>query len=96
MTKKAKYIVIAFALVIFASCKKSGGNSPVTPDPNFTVISAKIDGRQVSSSHFASTTPIVTPPIRTFNSADLPDSRFKARSLMRAMILQLSYNLTEI
>src|SRR5215471_13929101 len=59
MSKKAIYIVIVFALIIFAGCKKSGGNAPVTPDPNFTVIAAKIDGKQVGSSNFASTTPIV-------------------------------------
>jgi len=59
MSQKAIYIAIVFGLTISAGCKKSGGSSPVTPDPNFTVISTRIDGKQVSNSNFASATPIV-------------------------------------
>ena len=45
--------------MVFTSCKKDSETTPVTADPNFTIISVKINGKAVVSSNFVNTTPVI-------------------------------------
>jgi hypothetical protein len=56
MSKRRVNIAIGLVLMVFTTCKKSSDNIPVTADPNFTLISAQINGKAVGSSNFANTT----------------------------------------
>src|SRR5438045_9702279 len=59
MVIRRAHIIIVLAVTVFASCKKSSVKPPVTPDPNVTVVSVKIDGKPVGSSNFSTITPMI-------------------------------------
>ena len=59
MFNRVAHIAISFAVIGFISCKKSAEKPPVTPDPNFTLLSATIDGKPVGSSNFSTNIPVI-------------------------------------
>src|SRR3954470_13143497 len=61
MPRKATYIVIgiAFTAMVFTNCKKGSEKPPVIADPDFTVISATINGKAVATSNFVNNIPII-------------------------------------
>jgi hypothetical protein len=59
MPKRKIYIAIGLLLIVFTSCKKDADNTPITPDPNFTVISARINGKTAGTSNFVNNAPVI-------------------------------------
>jgi len=59
MNKSVTHIAFAVALIAFTSCKKSEDKPPVTADPNFTLLSATIDGRGIGTINFSTNIPII-------------------------------------
>src|SRR5580765_4731682 len=59
MSKRRAHIAIGLALMIFTNCKKGSESTPVTPDPNFTIISAQINGKPAGSSNIVNTIPVI-------------------------------------
>ena len=58
MSNRRIYIAIVLAVAAFASCKKES-KPPITPDPNFTVISARINGKPVATTNFVDGKPVI-------------------------------------
>lgn len=54
-------IYIAVTLVIFgiSGCKKPAENTPITPDPNFTIISARINGQTPGNANIVNPAPVI-------------------------------------
>ena len=59
MSRRNVHIAFALAVMVFTNCKKGSEKPPLTADPNFTIISAKINGKAVSSSNFVNNTPVI-------------------------------------
>src|SRR3954463_9804137 len=61
MSRKTAYIVIgmAFTVMVFTDCKKGAEKPPVVADPDFTVISATINGKAVATSNFVNNIPAI-------------------------------------
>jgi hypothetical protein len=59
MINRRAYIAILLTSVLFTNCKKSSEPAPIVADPNFTVISATVDGKTAGSSNFTSAVPTI-------------------------------------
>jgi len=59
MKRGKNYITIVLAL-FFLSCKKGPGeNTPLTPDPNLTLLSATVNGQPAGNSTIVNRTPVI-------------------------------------
>lgn len=61
MMKTGSYIVVALLVCFFSNCKKGSGgnNTPITPSPELTLTSAKINGQVLSNSMIVNRTPLI-------------------------------------
>jgi len=59
MSTKNAHIIFILAAIVFTNCKKSSEKPPLVADPNFTVLSARINGKPADTSNFVNTSPII-------------------------------------
>ena len=58
MIIRKAHIAFLIAVIAFTNCKKSSDKPPLVADPNFTILSVRVNGKPAGTSNFVNTQPI--------------------------------------